>query len=116
MIGAPRSDSVEDVAVTEELREHLSNEVHRVDWKPLAAHAKRGGLVLVHPSLDLVEVAVAVATDDSARVHEWMTAQQLTKPTEAQIEGWEGDREDRFTAVIVQPYVLAQRDTGPPVS
>lgn len=102
--------------MTEELRTHLANEVHRVDWKPLAAHAKRGGLVLVDATLDLIEVAVAVATDDSASVQEWMGAQRLTKPTEAQIESWEGDAEDRFTVVIVQPYVLAQRDTGPSVS
>jgi hypothetical protein len=102
--------------MTEEIRAHLTNEVHRVDWKPLAAHAKRGGLILVDTALDLVEVAVAVATDDSANVARWMNAQQLTKPTEDQIGSWEGDSEDRFTIVIVQPYVLAQRDTGPPVS
>ena len=102
--------------MTDELRARLSNDVHRVDWKPLAAHAKRGGLVLVDPSLDLLAVAVAVATDDAARVRAWMVAERLTKPTEAQIEGWEGDLQDRFTVVIVQPYVLAQRDTGRPTS
>ena len=100
----------------DELRAHLENEVHRVDWQPLAAHAKRGGLILVDPRLGLVDVAVAVATDDSESVREWMDAQQLTKPTEAQISAWRQESEDRFTIVIVQPYVLAQRDTGPPVS
>lgn len=100
----------------DELKAHLANEVHRVDWKTLAAHAKRGGLVLVDTALDLVEVAVAVANDDSASVEAWMSAHQLAKPTEAQVASWEGDTEDRFTVVIVQPYVLAQRDTGPPVS
>ena len=87
-----------------------------MDWKTLAAHAKRGGLVLVDTALDLVEVAVAVANDDSASVEAWMSAHQLAKPTEAQVASWEDDTEDRFTVVIVQPYVLAQRDTGPPVS
>lgn len=102
--------------MSDELRAHLSNEVHRVDWKPLAAHAKRGGLVLVDPRLDLVEVAVAVATDDSQRVQEWMEVRQLTKPTDEQISAWQGESGARFTVVIVQPYVLAQRDTGPPVT
>ena len=102
--------------MTDELRARLSNEVHRVDWQPLAAHAKRGGLVLVDPSLDLLAVAVAVASDDSASVRAWMAADRLAKPTEAQISGWEGDPDDRFTVVIVQPYVLAQRDTGRPTS
>lgn len=96
-----------------DLRTHLANEVHRVDWKPLAPHASRGGLVLVDSRLDLVEVAVAVAQDDAALVQRWMEAQQLRKPTAAQIETWQSDSEERFTVVIVQPYVLAQRDTGP---
>jgi hypothetical protein len=102
--------------MSDKLRAHLANEIHRVDWKPLAAHAKRGGLVLVDAGLDLLEVAVAVATDDAGSVQTWMSARQLTKPTEAQVESWQGDAEDRFTIVIVQPYVLAQRDTGPSVS
>lgn len=102
--------------MTDELRAHLSNEVHRVDWKPLAPHAKRGGLVLVDSRLDLVDVAVAVARDDSARVRQWMEAQQLVKPTAGQIQSWQGETEERFTIVIVQPYVLAQRDTGPATS
>ena len=102
--------------MSDELRARLSKEVHRVDWKTLVAHAKRGGLILVDPRLDLVEVAVAVATDDSRLVQHWMEARQLTKPTEAQISAWQGETHDRFSVVIVQPYVLAQRDTGAPVS
>ena len=102
--------------MSDELRQHLQNEVHRVDWRPLAPHAKRGGLVLVDSRLDLVEVAVAVATDESRLVQQWMEARQLVRPTEDQIESWHGETEERFTVVIVQPYVLAQRDTGPVAS
>lgn len=102
--------------MSDELRTHLSREVHRVDWKPLSPHAKRGALVLVDARLDLVDVALAVAQDDSPRVRQWMEARQLLKPTEAQVADWQGDTEERFTVVIVQPYVLAQRDTGPPAS
>lgn len=96
----------------DELRTHLANEVHRVDWRPLSPHAKRGGLVLVDSRLDLVEVAVAVARDDSDRVQEWMESKRLTKPTADQIDAWKDETDERFTIVIVQPYVLAQRDTG----
>ena len=98
--------------MTDELRAHLANEVHRVDWKPLAPHAKRGGLILVDSRLDLVEVALAVARDDSALVKQWMEAQQLLKPTVDQIQSWQDETEERFTIVIVQPYVLVQRDTS----
>ncbi|MGB5310496.1 MAG: DUF2288 family protein [Polyangiales bacterium] len=61
----------------------------------------------------LVEVAVAVAQDDSEHVRRWMDAGQLRKPTAAQIARWEGEALARFTVVIVQPYVLAQRGTDP---
>ena len=87
-----------------------------MDWKPLEAHAKRGGLILVDPRLDLVDVAVAVAADDTGRVEGWMARRQLLKPTQNQIELWRQETDERFTVVIVQPYVLAQRDTSPPVS
>lgn len=97
-------------SMSDELRARIAQEIHRVDWKPLGPHAKRGGLVLVARELDLLDVAIAVAQDDSARVQRWMGAQQLRKPTEAQIESWQEEAGERFTVAIVQPYVLAQRD------
>ena len=102
--------------MSDDLRAHLANEVHRVDWQPLAAHARRGGLVLVDTRLDLVEVAVAVAQDDTVQVQRWMEARQLLKPTDAQVDSWKSETEERFTVVIVQPYVLAQRDTSPSIA
>lgn len=95
----------------DELRARLKSEIHRVDWEPLRPHAKRGGLVLVDSDLDLLDVAVAVATDDSALVQRWMEARALRHPTGEQIEAWRNETGERFTAVIVQPYVLAQRAT-----
>ncbi len=102
--------------MTDDLRARLRDEVHRVDWKPLSPHAKRGGLVMVDPRLDLVQVALAVAKDDSAMVRQWMESGQLSKPTEEQVAAWKAEDEERFSVLIVQPYVLAQRDTGPSIS
>jgi len=102
--------------MTEDVRRRLSAEVHRVDWQPLAPHAKRGGLVLVDSRLDLIDVAVAVAADDSASVQAWMEAGQLQRPTQSQVADWQSQSRECFTVVIVQPYVLAQRDTGPEVT
>lgn len=104
--------SVHPARMTDDLRARLSAELHRVDWKPLGAHAKRGGLLMVAPELDLVEVGVAVAGDDGARVQGWMEDHKLGLPTEAQIQAWREEPEERFTVLIVQPYVLAQRDFG----
>ena len=99
--------------MSDDLRTRLAQEIHRVDWRPLAPHAKRGGLILVDRQLDLLEVAVAVADDDTAAVQHWMQAQQLSRPTREQIDAWSAETEERFTVAIVQPYVLAQRDAKP---
>lgn len=96
--------------MSDELRTQLAEQIHRVDWKPLAPHAKRGGLVMVDPQLELLEVAVAIARDDGAQVQQWMAAQQLRRPTPSEAEGWSAETGEGFTVVIVQPYVLAQRD------
>ena len=100
--------------MTDDLRAQLAQQIHRVDWKPLAPHAKRGGLVMVDSQLDLLEVAVAVAQDDGEQVQQWMAEQQLNRPTADQAEAWRTETGERFTTVIVQPYVLAQRDDGAP--
>lgn len=94
--------------MTEELKKRLAQQIQRVDWKPLAPHAKRGGLLVVDRTLDLVEVAFAVAGDDSMRVQAWMQAGQLGLATAEQIESWSEETEERFRFVIVQPYVLVQ--------
>lgn len=96
--------------MSDDLRAQLAEQIHRVDWKPLAPHAKRGGLVMVDPQLELLEVAVAIAQDDGAQVQQWMAAQQLRRPTLTEAEVWSEETGDGFTVVIVQPYVLAQRD------
>jgi hypothetical protein len=96
--------------MSDDLRVQLAQQIHRVDWTPLAPHAKRGGLVLADPQLDLLEVALAVARDEGDRVQGWMETQQLTRPTPVQTDAWSKDTGERFLVVIVQPYVLAQRD------
>ena len=96
--------------MTDDLRAQLAEQIHRVDWKSLAPHAKRGGLVMVDAQLDLLDVAVAIGRDDGAQVQQWMAAQQLRRPTPTEVEAWSEETGDGFTVVIVQPYVLVHRD------
>jgi hypothetical protein len=96
--------------MSDDLRAQLAEQIHRVDWKSLAPHAKRGGLVMVDPQLELLEVALAIARDDGEQVQQWMAAQQLRRPTATEAEVWSKETGEGFTAVIVQPYVLVHRD------
>lgn len=88
------------------LHDKLRAELATVTWRDLAPHHKRGGLVLVDPGLDLVEVAVAVANDDAPAVSAWIGSGQLAHATDEQAALWT-DSGQAFTFLIVQPYVLA---------
>lgn len=80
-------------------------------WEWLKPHASRDALVIVNPQLDLVEVGLALATDNVQLVQRWIGEALLTKPTPAQLQDWGCDR--TFTSLIVQPYVLVQdRDSS----
>jgi len=78
------------------------------EWQTLLPHAARDSLVVVNPGLDLVEVGVAVATDNVSSVQRWISEALIAKPTREQLNHWERDRSHPFQALIVQPYVLIQ--------
>ncbi len=96
--------------MTESLYDKLAQDVSAGPWSLLAAHAHRGGLLFVDPSLDLLAVAVAVAEDQSEAVGEWMARSLLSCPTVDDIDRYAEDTERQWPFVIVQPYVFV---TGP---
>jgi hypothetical protein len=91
------------------LREKLESECFDIVWRELRPHAARDGLFVLEPELGLVNTALAIAEDRTAEVHAWLAAAKLRRPTAAQLEAWEQDPEQRFRAVIVQPFVLAEK-------
>ncbi len=87
-----------------DLRQTLTESLDeaRLDW--LAPHLEKDVVIWVDSSLDLVEVGMAIATDDSTNVRRWIEEQFLVKPTPETIGNW--DAYKRFQALIVQPYIL----------
>ncbi|NER85345.1 MAG: DUF2288 domain-containing protein [Leptolyngbya sp. SIO1D8] len=94
--------------MTEQLRQELSEMIGPAEWQNLLPHAARDSIVVVHPGLDLLDVGVAVATDNVSSVQRWISEALITKPTVGQLQNWERDRSHQFQALIVQPYVLIQ--------
>ena len=92
----------------EDLRAELAKMVDEAEWDWLMPHAQRDAIVLVTADLDLVEVGVAIVNDNVSTVDQWITEQLLYKPSPEQLADWAGDRNRRFNALIVQPYVLVQ--------
>jgi len=73
------------------------------------AHFERKAIFLVDLDLSLLNVAMAVAQDQSDLVEAWISTQKLTRPTEEQLASFRLSPELPFVSVIVQPFVLVQR-------
>ena len=93
---------------SEQIVEHLRRHLGPVQWSDLRAHAARQALFIVDPALDLMDVALALATDDRASVQIWVAKQALRRPSDAELAAWNAQDEKPFVSSVVQPFVLAQ--------
>lgn len=87
-----------------DLRQTLTESLDeaQLDW--LVPHLEKDVVIWVDAGLDLVDVGLAIATDDSSKVRRWIEEQFLIKPTPDTIATWNSHQ--RFQALIVQPYIL----------
>lgn len=90
------------------MREKLRAECGPVFWSDLAAHARRGGLIEVDPAVDLLDVAVAFATDDAPTVKSLLDRGLVRRPSTETLDAWSRETQDRWDAVVVQPMVLVR--------
>ena len=82
----------------------LEQEIQHITWSFLQPHAQRGALFWVDESVDLVEVAWAIAHDQVDYVQTCLSKQTICK---AQDQPLPEALAYRF--IIVQPYVLAMK-------
>jgi len=94
-----------------ELREKLNNETAKLPWAELQRHFANGAIIKVAAANDLVDVAVAMAMDDTAVIAAGMEAGTIVRASEEDARQWE--QNDRpLWAVVVAPWVLVQEVTG----
>jgi hypothetical protein len=92
----------------DELRRRLNMETSKLRWTELQRHYAGGNVVVVGEGLDLIEVAVGIARDDTASVRKWMADGRLARVGDIQAAAWlQADVE--LWAVVVKPWVLVQR-------
>ena len=92
----------------DELSQRLNMETSKLRWTELQRHYAGGNVVAVGDELDLIEVAVSVARDDTESVKKWMAAGLLARVGDIQAAAWlQADVE--LWAVVVKPWVLVQR-------
>lgn len=92
----------------QDLRAELAEMLDEAEWEWLIPHAQRDAIVMVDPQLNLLDVGVAIASDQLSKVQNWISEQQIYKPSPEQLATWNAEPTHRFTALIVQPYVLVQ--------
>lgn len=93
----------------DDLREKLRNEIMASYWEDLAPHQARGALLLADAQLDFLEVAAAIAADDTARVAALLREGTLRRVGEPERLALEETKDLRFQFAVVQPWVLAQK-------
>lgn len=90
------------------LKEKLEKDVAEISWQDLQPHAKRDAIIVIKEELELSEVAVAIAEDNTTSVKGWIGEESIAKPTFQQLTDWNQTPEKQFTALIVQPFVVVK--------
>lgn len=92
----------------DELWHHLHGETAQIRWQELQKHYASGMVLFVTESLDLIDVACAVAQDNKAKVQTWLQAQQVGSVTDDMARQWLA-QDPVLWAVVVSPFVLVQQ-------
>lgn len=91
----------------DEIHNKLNRETARIAWSELARFYASGAVIEVDGREDLIEVATAMATDDSIRINTLMQAGNLARVDDARASELQA-AEQSLWAVVVAPWVLVQ--------
>lgn len=89
-----------------DLKTQLQEQLAEMQWSDLIPHAQRDALIVVNENLDLVEVGVAIANDNTQLVQNWISEQLIQKPSSQELSNWNNHPNKKFQTIIVQPFVV----------
>jgi len=90
------------------LRREYHGQTARIQWHDLQTYYAGGSVVGVSGGLDLVEVAVQLGMDNTARFQGWIDAGQIAAVSDEQALAWY-DTNEELWAVVAAPWVLVQK-------
>lgn len=96
----------------EDIRAQLAENLDIAEWNWLVPHVKRDAVVIIDQKLDLLDVGVAIASDQTSSVQDWISQELIYKPSAEQLSIWNTNDTKKFNALIVQPFVLVQESTA----
>jgi hypothetical protein len=89
----------------------LNLETARLPWSDLARYFAGGRLIRVATDMDLLNVAAAVAEDQSAKVSRWLEDDQVRPVSDDEARRWH-EAQVSLWAVVIKPWVLVQESAG----
>ena len=91
------------------LHAKLNLETAPMAWKDLERFFSSGALISVSRELDLVDVAVRIANDDTQTVAKWLDGGSVAKVSDTQAQAWH-DADMTLWTVVVKPWILVQEE------
>jgi len=100
-------DSTEQDPTQVDVQAKLNGETAVIAWKELVRHFARGVVIKINPSLDLLEAADGLASDNVAVFEQWVASGKLSRASDDDARDWT-EREPEFWCVVTAPWVLVQ--------
>lgn len=89
------------------LTSKINLETARIRWQELQVFFASGKAIAVDTSLDLTQVASAIAQDNAAQLTTWMEAGAVDVVKDQQAQAWY-EEDTLVWAVVIKPWVLVQ--------
>ena len=89
------------------LKQDINAETAKIAWSELQRFFAAGKAIYVSMNLDLVEAALQISSDNSARIAQWMDNGEIAPVSDEQARNWI-DTDAVVWAVVVKPWVLVQ--------
>jgi hypothetical protein len=90
------------------LRAKINGETARMRWSELERFFASGVVIAVASGLDLVDVALRIASDDKDAVARWMDEGSVGRASDEQAAAWHA-ADTELWAVVVKPWILVQQ-------
>jgi hypothetical protein len=94
--------------MTDNLKAQLTELLDEAELEWLKPHIQKDAVILVDANLDILDVGVAIASDNTQSVQHWIGEQLLVKPSPEILNRWNANPSQRFQAMIIQPYILVK--------
>jgi len=85
----------------------LNLESSQMPWRELQRYFAGGMIITVHDGIDMIEVAVLIASDDVSAITKMLDEKHIEKVSDIQAQAWL-DADADVWAVVVKPWILVQ--------